>query len=126
MGRPMKKWTAADKKLFEDLCAIMCTRDEVCSVMHMSTERLAREIKEAYPDTPTFTEVFPLLSGAGRANLRRQQFKEAMNGSIPMLIFLGKNYLGQSDMGVKTEREPRENRVIAFQRNSPVKKAMNG
>lgn len=31
------------------------------------------------------------------ASLRRKQFEMAMAGSIPMLIFLGKNYLKQSD-----------------------------
>lgn len=33
----------------------------------------------------------------GRRNLRSKQLSVAMGGSIPMLIFLGKQYLGQKD-----------------------------
>lgn len=35
--------------------------------------------------------------GQGRSFLRRRQWEVAMSGSVPMLIFLGKNLLSQCD-----------------------------
>ena len=73
---------------------------------HRTLDRL---IAENFPDTPTWDEAFERYAAEGRASLRRKQFEMAVdNGSIPMLIFLGKNYLGQSDTGVKEQDQPKQ------------------
>lgn len=103
-----KIWTPEESEQFKKLCGIFCTKKEICSIMGIPDHRtLDNRIKETFPDTPTWGEAFEHYSGAGRASLRRRQFEAAMDGSVPMLIFLGKNYLGQSDAGAKVE-EPRQ------------------
>ena len=73
MGRPPKK---IDKKEFEKLCALQCTKEEICG----------------------FSEVFREKRGTGKISLRRMQFQLAKK-SAAMAIFLGKNWLGQTDKG---------------------------
>ncbi len=41
--------------------------------------------------------VYKKLSVDGIISLRRMQFKKAQVGNVPMLIWLGKQYLGQSE-----------------------------
>lgn len=46
-----------------------------------------------------------------KQRLRNAQLKAALNGNVTMLIFLGKNYLGQSDSPANTD----ENTVLPWQ-----------
>lgn len=121
-------WTDRDVDQFEKLCGIFCTKKEVCSIMGIADHRtLDRLIAKHLPDTPTWDEAFALYSGTGRASLRRRQFEAAMDGSVPMLIFLGKNYLGQSDQGARQE-EPKEKggKLAVMVNGSKFAKAVNG
>lgn len=127
-GRPRKTWTDAEVELFEKLCGIMCTKSEVSSVLGIDVKTLDKLIAEHYPDTPTWGEAFELFSAAGKASLRRAQFQLALDGDKTMLIFLGKNYLGQSDQGARAE-EPKKQAVTkmaAFSSSSKFAKAANG
>jgi ribosome biogenesis protein Tsr3 len=45
----------------------------------------------------TFQLYFKKKSAGGKMSLRRKQFEVAQKGNVSMLIFLGKNYLDQSD-----------------------------
>jgi hypothetical protein len=44
-----------------------------------------------------FTEYFKKHSASGKASLRRKQFQVADGGNVGMLVWLGKQYLGQTD-----------------------------
>jgi hypothetical protein len=44
-----------------------------------------------------FPEYFEQSRCVGKAALRRRQFQSAMDGNPTMLIWLGKNWLGQTD-----------------------------
>ena len=44
-----------------------------------------------------FTEYFKQKSASGKMSLRRRQYTKAMDGDNTQLIWLGKNWLGQSD-----------------------------
>ena len=90
-GRPRKE---IDKRQFETLCAIMCTELEICEVFDISEDTLNRWCKREYGQT--FAETYKKKSAKGKASLRRLQFQLAEK-SPAMAIFLGKNYLGQSD-----------------------------
>lgn len=48
-------------------------------------------------DNPEVEETLRLGQGEGLTSLRRQQFQAAMKGNPTMLIWLGKQYLGQTD-----------------------------
>jgi AraC-like DNA-binding protein len=92
MGRPKKEF---DKTKFEKLCMIMCTEEEIAGVLGFSVDTLQRRCNEEYGTT--FAEVYKTFSAAGKASLRRTQFKLAEK-SASMAIWLGKQYLGQRDV----------------------------
>lgn len=98
-GRPK---IAIDQKIFENLCAIQCTEVEICSCFDCCEDTLNKWCKENYKDengkSMTFSEVFAVKRQKGRASLRRAQFQLAEKGNATMLIWLGRNYLGQKDV----------------------------
>lgn len=92
MGRPKKE---IDKQQFEKLCGLQCTLEEVCGYFGVEDDTLNRWCKETY-DGKTFSEIFKVKRGAGKISLRRYQFQLAETNPT-MAIWLGKQYLGQSD-----------------------------
>lgn len=76
-----------DPKQVERMAACGCTDSEIAYIMQVSEAHLRRHYRAALDQ--------------GRANLRRRlrrkQIELARKGSVPMLIWLGKQYLGQSD-----------------------------
>lgn len=129
VGRKPKLWDDKDKQTFISCCSIFCTRDEVCSILHMDKRTLEKNIELAFPETPTWQEAFEFFSGSGKASLRRAQFELALSGNVPMLIFLGKNYLNQSDRQAAPAEQPKKAEVRAidgFRSRSPVAKKAAG
>lgn len=96
-GRPKKEF---DKELFENLCALFCTKDDICGVFDCDEKTLTRWCHDTYG--MGFSDIRKRKATKGKVSLRRAQYKKAMAGNTSMLIFLGKNYLDQSD---KTETE---------------------
>ena len=45
----------------------------------------------------TFADYYKQKKGHGKIAIRRKQFQTAMEGNVSMLIWLGKNWLDQSD-----------------------------
>lgn len=90
-GRPRKE---IDKKIFENLCGLQCTLEEIAGVFDCSADTIERWCKREYGET--FAEVYKKHSANGKISLRRIQFKLAEK-SAAMAIFLGKQYLGQKD-----------------------------
>ena len=97
-GRP-KKEIAQDQ--FEKLCGLQCTLEEICGWFDVTDKTLDRWCKETYGKS--FSEVFAKKREAGKISLRRSQWRLAEK-SAAMAIFLGKNYLGQSDHVVIEDR----------------------
>ena len=94
VGRPRIEFNA---KLFENLCHIQCTQEEIAATMGMSVDTLERRVKEVY-DGRLFADVFNEKREGGKESLRRAQWKTATEGNNPIMqIFLGKNVLGQKD-----------------------------
>lgn len=77
---------------------IQCTRDEICEVMGMSDTTLNRRLKER--SEINFEALYKKHQGEGKASLRRNQWKAAESGNPTMLVWLGKQYLGQTDKNV--------------------------
>lgn len=132
MGRPRRTWDEGDVETFRGLCKIMCTKAEICSVMRLDPKTLDRLVNEALgAEVPhdgerlTFAEAFEALSASGRMSIRRKQFEMAMEGDRTMLVWLGKNYLGQSEpkrpADGKGAEEPR-----ATEKASVLELAMEG
>ena len=79
---------------FESLCAIQCTREEICSVLQVSDKTLDRWCQNTYGKY--FSAIFAEKRDGGKASLRRMQWKQAEKNPT-MAIWLGKNYLNQRD-----------------------------
>lgn len=90
-GRPKKE---IDKTQFEKLCGMQCTLKEIAGFFDCSEDTIERWCKRTY--NTTFADTFKNHSAAGLISLRRNQFKLAER-SAAMAIFLGKQYLGQTD-----------------------------
>lgn len=83
---------------FEQLrkcCEVQCTLQECAAILGCSEDTVERRVNEEYGIL--FKEFFKKHSSGGRASLRRQQFAAAKDGSVPMMIWLGKQYLGQKE-----------------------------
>ena len=83
-----------DAEQFKKLCAIQCTLDELASWFKCSEDTIERWCRRTFKQS--FAEVYKIYSADGRISLRRTQFKLAEK-NVSMAIFLGKQYLGQSD-----------------------------
>lgn len=91
-GRPKVE---LNKDEFEKLCQMQCTREEICCWFNITDKTLDRWCKDTY--NCRFSAIFAQKRGVGRISLRRAQMQQALSGNTTMLIFLGKNYLGQTD-----------------------------
>lgn len=86
MARPKKK---IDYVTVEKLASIQCTQEEISNFLGISTRTLQKD-KE-------FLRIYKKGLENGKMSLRRMQFKKANDGNVSMLIWLGKQYLGQTD-----------------------------
>ena len=92
-GRPLIE---IDYTKLEKLCAIHCTGEECASILGVDYDTLNRHLKN--DGHGGFTEYFKKHSAAGKMSLRRKQYEKAVTeGNVPMLIWLGKQMLGQKD-----------------------------
>lgn len=85
MARPKKK---IDYDAVQKLASIQCTQEEIANFLEVSVRTLQRD-KE-------FCRLYKKGLDNGKMSLRRHQFKLAEK-SPAMAIFLGKQYLGQTD-----------------------------
>lgn len=91
MARPKKK---IDKRNFEKLCGLQCTKLEICGFLDVTDKTLDRWCKEEYD--AGFSEVYAQKRAIGKISLRRSQWRLAEK-SATMAIWLGKQYLDQKD-----------------------------
>lgn len=83
-----------DQTQFEKLCGLQCTREEIAGWFMCSHDTIERWCKRTYGKE--FASIYAEKRQAGKISLRRSQWQLATK-SAAMAIFLGKNYLGQSD-----------------------------
>ena len=91
-GRPRLILNKEGKETIEKLAAMMCTDEEIASVLGVSVETLQTE-----SNLEAFSEYKKRGQNKGKASLRRSQFKAAENGNATILVWLGKQYLDQRD-----------------------------
>jgi hypothetical protein len=84
MARPKKD---IDIEQVRKLAAIQCSYAEMASVLGCNESTLTRR----------FAQVIKEGRDQGRMSLKRKQYEVAMGGNTSMLIWLGKNVLGQRD-----------------------------
>jgi hypothetical protein len=69
------------------LAALGCTHEEIADVVGCSHDTISRRFKDEVE----------IGRRQGNASLRRKQFDLAMSGNVTMLIWLGKQRLGQAE-----------------------------
>ena len=89
-----QRGTAASINLgeLEKLAGMQCTDEEIAAWFGVSTRTIERRRK-----SPVFADTIERGKAKGRISLRRAQLKMLDNGSATMGIWLGKQYLGQTD-----------------------------
>ena len=92
VGRPS---IHIDKSQFESLCNLQCTLEEIAGFFKCCDDTINNWCKATYGDN--FSGVYKVYSQNGKISLRREQFKVAQKGNASMLIWLGKQYLGQNE-----------------------------
>ena len=91
-GRPR---AVIDYKTLQKLCAIHCTGEECAAILGVDYDTLDTALKR--DKHGGFSEYFKKHSAKGKMSLRRRQFEQAESGNTTMLVWLGKQYLGQTD-----------------------------
>lgn len=91
-GRPKIK---IDWVRFDKLCLIQCTLEEIANWFECSVDTIENRCKSE--KGLIFSEYFKKKSVGGKISLRRKQFQVADKGNVSMLIWLGKQHLGQKD-----------------------------
>lgn len=97
-GRPRIEISDEDFAKLTNMVRIQCTAEECALVLGLSPDTLDRRLKERGYEG--FAEFYKAHTAEGRASLRRMQWRAAENGNTGMLVWLGKQMLGQRD---KTE-----------------------
>lgn len=91
-GRPKKILNSKGIETVEKLAAMQCTDEEIASLVEMTVDTLTNEV-----NVEAFMEAKKRGKEKGKASLRRLQYEAAQKGNVSMLIWLGKQYLGQKD-----------------------------
>lgn len=91
-GRPRKE---IDQHTFERLCEVQATLEEIAHVLNVSEDTIERWCKRTYE--LGFADTYKKFSAWGKTSLRRYQFEAAKKGNPTIQIWLGKQYLGQTD-----------------------------
>lgn len=97
MGRPKGSVKKVDIDQVENLAAIGCTQDEIAVVLKVSSRTLQRR-KDVH-------EAIDRGMHRLRTSLRRWQYEKAKDGNVAMLIWLGKQLLGQRERIDETWRD---------------------
>jgi hypothetical protein len=92
LGRPQKEinWEVLNGILQYGASLVDCAE-----MLDVSEDTIERKIKDQY--AVTFKEYRDQKKSKMRMKLRQKQFEMALKGNVPLLIWLGKNELGQTD-----------------------------
>ena len=91
-GRPRKVLNEQGIQTVEQLARIACTESEIQAILGISNDTAHNEDNDEL-----FRTAFENGREQGKASLRRKQYEVAMKGNPTMLVWLGKQYLGQSE-----------------------------
>lgn len=90
------KWPLIDKRVFEGLCALQCTKKDIAGVFRVTEYTIDRFCEYTYG--MKFKEAFERFSADGRVSLRLALFRNATeHNNVIAQIFENKNYNGMTD-----------------------------
>lgn len=85
-----------DRKLLAGLAQVHCTQEEMAACLGMAVSTFRTKLDA----DPTLVDLISENQAIGKASLRRRQVKAAMDGDRVMLIWCGKQLLGQKEPGL--------------------------
>lgn len=88
-GRAGRKPIEVDLTLVRRLARIHCSPQEIAEILNISSTNLLKNEE--------FRSVYNRNVAKGKMSIRRKQYLLALDGSERMLIWLGKQWLGQKD-----------------------------
>lgn len=91
-GRPRKILTEDALKVIEKMASIMCTEEEIALCIGASVDTLLND-----DNKDLFRTAIKKGQSSGKQSLRREQWNVAKRGNATMLIWLGKQWLNQTD-----------------------------
>jgi len=97
-GRPRIEFNLGE---VEKLGVLHCTESDMAAFFNCSRETICDHMV----NDEAFSTAFNKGKGNGNISLRRVQFKRALAGNVKLLIWLGKQYLGQKDKIEQTNRD---------------------
>ena len=90
MAGPMgRRQAAIDLEALEKLAAMLCTHEEAAGYFDIARETFTRKLRQK-----RYRDAWERGQQKGRISIRRKQFQKNTDA---MLIWLGKQYLGQRD-----------------------------
>jgi hypothetical protein len=92
-GRP--KLPEIDWPELERMMTVQNTEEDIAYILGMSVDTLCRRINEKYG--VTFAELYQQKKRTGKSVLRKQMWNLMIKGSVPMAIWMSKNWLGMRD-----------------------------
>ena len=92
-GRP--KLPEIDWPELEKMITVHNTEEDIAYILGMSVDTLCNRIKAKYGIT--FSELYQQKKRSGKHVLRKQMWNLMIKGSVPMTIWLSKNWLGMKD-----------------------------
>lgn len=90
-------------KQIETNASFQCTKEEIAGALGVSDTTFRKFLRE----NPEAQQALDTGKANGRLSLRQTQYRVAQKGNVPMLIHLGKSYLGQGDVIVVEDGEKR-------------------
>lgn len=92
IGRPRKD---IEEKLFDQLIQLPLIKSDIAHAFGCSEDTIENYVKARFQTT--FSELQAEKRQLFRKNILGKQYELAMKGNVALLIWLGKQYLGQSD-----------------------------
>jgi len=118
-GRGGNNLKFVDWDIVKNLLNHQCTQSEIASIMGMNPKTLATRVQRDFG--MNWAEFSDLHTGQMKQNLRQAQFELAIEKKNPvMLIWLGKQYLGQLDKP-EPKQEDRKINIIFNDAKKPDK-----
>lgn len=101
MARPKKNITVATEKAVEKMASLGATNLEIAELLGINERSIRRN----------YAEFLTKGRGTLKEKLRRKQISIALKGNVTMLIWLGKQYLGQAE---KVDNNNKDSKLEVF------------
>lgn len=83
-----------DLRLFEELCALQCTKSEIASCLKLDVDTVVTKVEQHYKED--YSIIYKRYSEEGKCSLRRHQYIQSKKNPT-MAIWLGKHWLDQKE-----------------------------